>query len=131
MVSETISIDDERLWDILFEEACVEGQQADRIYKRLKDICGGGWIPVEDRLPEKDGVYDFTVTNGNSEKVVVTWQFLSGKHLSGRQTYIDGIHYIADNYKGDPINKFLSKNVIAWRYRPKPCRKDGGRYGRE
>lgn len=33
-----ISIDDERLWDILFEEACVEGEQERRIYDRLKDI---------------------------------------------------------------------------------------------
>ena len=33
-----ISIDDERLWNILFDEACVEGQQADRIYKALEAI---------------------------------------------------------------------------------------------
>lgn len=33
-----ISIDDERLWDILFKEACVDGQQATRIYKSLKEI---------------------------------------------------------------------------------------------
>ncbi|MBC5688144.1 hypothetical protein H8S37_04245 [Mediterraneibacter sp. NSJ-55] len=33
-----INIDDERLWNILHDEACVEGQQADRIYKALEDI---------------------------------------------------------------------------------------------
>lgn len=33
-----ISIDDERLWGILFEEACVEGEQAERIYSALKGI---------------------------------------------------------------------------------------------
>lgn len=33
-----ISVDDRRLWDILFEEACVEGEQAKRIYDRLKKI---------------------------------------------------------------------------------------------
>ena len=33
-----ISIDDERLWSILFDEACIEGQQADRIYKALEEI---------------------------------------------------------------------------------------------
>lgn len=46
-----ISIDDERFWRILSEEACVEGQQAERIHQRLKEICGDGWIPVEEGLP--------------------------------------------------------------------------------
>ncbi len=33
-----VDIDDERLWDILFNEACVEGQQAERIDKELENI---------------------------------------------------------------------------------------------
>lgn len=36
-----ISVEDERLWDVLFEEACVEGEQAKRIYNRLKETFGG------------------------------------------------------------------------------------------
>ena len=36
-----ILVEDERLWDILFEEACVEGEQAKRIYNRLKETFGG------------------------------------------------------------------------------------------
>ncbi len=36
-----IPVDDERLWDILFEEACVEGEQARRIYNRLKETFDG------------------------------------------------------------------------------------------
>ena len=36
-----IPVEDERLWDILFEEACVEGEQAKRIYNRLKETFGG------------------------------------------------------------------------------------------
>ena len=32
-----IPVEDERLWDILFEEACVEGEQARRNYNRLKE----------------------------------------------------------------------------------------------
>ena len=36
-----ITVEDERLWDILFEEACVEGEQAKRIYNRLKETFGG------------------------------------------------------------------------------------------
>ena len=34
-------MEDERLWDILFEEACVEGEQGKRIYNRLKETFGG------------------------------------------------------------------------------------------
>ena len=33
-----IDIDDERFWDILFDEACVEGQQATRIRNELEKI---------------------------------------------------------------------------------------------
>lgn len=36
-----IPVEDERLWDILFEEACVEGEQARRIYNRLKETFDG------------------------------------------------------------------------------------------
>lgn len=36
-----IPVGDERLWNILFEEACVEGEQAMRIYNRLKETFGG------------------------------------------------------------------------------------------
>lgn len=80
------------------------------------------WIPVEERLPETEGVYDVTVINGKGESIVVTWQFLAGKHLSGNQTYVDGEHYWASNYTGDPINPYLSKRVIAWAERPEPYR---------
>lgn len=82
------------------------------------------WVPVEDGFPKDDGVYDVTVIDGAGKRCLVTWQFLSGKHLSGEQTYVDGKHYWADNYKGDPINKNLSKNVIAWRYRPELYKPD-------
>ena len=37
-MSDYISIKDDRLWDILFDEACVEGQQAERIFKELEQI---------------------------------------------------------------------------------------------
>lgn len=33
-----VDIDDERFWDILFDEACVEGQQANRIMNGLEKI---------------------------------------------------------------------------------------------
>ena len=89
------------------------------IRKHMND----GWIPVEKYgLPKDEGVYDLTIINGLEEYVSVRWQFLSGTHLSGTQHYVDGVHYWADNYRGDPINKFLSERVIAWRKKPEPYR---------
>jgi hypothetical protein len=37
-MSRLIDIDDERFWDILFDEACVEGNQAERIKNELEKI---------------------------------------------------------------------------------------------
>lgn len=37
-MSKLIDIDDERFWDILFDEACVEGKQAERIKNELEKI---------------------------------------------------------------------------------------------
>ena len=37
-MSDYISIKDDRLWDVLFDEACVEGKQAERIQKELEII---------------------------------------------------------------------------------------------
>lgn len=37
-MAELIDISNEKFWDILFDEACVEGQQAERIETALKQI---------------------------------------------------------------------------------------------
>ena len=37
-MSKLIDIDDERFWDVLFDEACVEGKQAERIKTELEKI---------------------------------------------------------------------------------------------
>ena len=82
-----------------------------------------GWISVEKYgLPKEEGIYDLTIINGRGEYVSVRWEFLSGVHLSGNQHYVDGVHYWADNYQGNPINDFLSERVIAWRKKPEPYR---------
>lgn len=96
-------------------------------YKECQDIISkymnDGWIPVEKYgLPKEEGIYDLTIINGLEEYVSVRWEFLSGVHLSGQQHYVDGVHYWADNYRGDPINEFLSERVIAWRKKPEPYR---------
>lgn len=52
-----INIDDNRLWEILSEEACVEGAQAKRIYDRLKETVMDGWIPAEKELPPEPPQY--------------------------------------------------------------------------
>lgn len=94
-------------------------------YKECQDIIrkhmNDGWLPVEKYgLPKEEGIYDLTIINGLEEYVSVRWQFLSGVHLSGQQHYVDGVHYWADNYQGNPINEFLSERVIAWRKKPEP-----------
>lgn len=45
-----IPVEDEKLWDILFEEACVEGEQARRIYNRLKETFGGERSEMDGKL---------------------------------------------------------------------------------
>ena len=80
-----------------------------------------GWIPISKYgLPKDEGVYDLTIIDGCGIYDSVRWQFLEGAHLSGTQHYVDGVHYWADNYRGDPINEFLSERVIAWRKKPEP-----------
>lgn len=37
-MSRLIDIDDEKFWDVLFDEACVEGNQAERIKNELNKI---------------------------------------------------------------------------------------------
>ena len=43
-------VEDERLWNILFEEACVEGEQERRIYNRLKETFGGERSDMDGKL---------------------------------------------------------------------------------
>lgn len=89
----------------------------------IRNHMNDGWIPVEKYgLPKEEGIYDLTIINGYGEYVSVRWEFLSGVHLSGQQHYVDGVHYWADNYRGEPINEFLSERVIAWRKKPEPYR---------
>ena len=89
------------------------------IHKHMND----GWIPVEKYgLPKDEGVYDLTIIDGRGIYDSVRWQFLEGTHLSGTQHYVDGVHYWADNYQGNPINEFLSERVIAWRKKPEAYR---------
>lgn len=96
---------------------------AKKVEKILRKHINDGWLPVEKYgLPKEEGIYDLTIINGYGEYVSVRWEFLSGVHLSGQQHYVDGVHYWADNYKGDPINEFLSERVIAWRKKPETYR---------
>lgn len=52
-----VDIDNDKFWDILFDEACVGGNQAKRIEKELDKIANDGWTPVSDGLPKKKGYY--------------------------------------------------------------------------
>lgn len=74
-MSDLVNIKDERFWQILFDEACVEGQQAERIEKELKKITvepvRGEWIPVKERLPEEEYDTVLAVTNAKHYAVYV------------------------------------------------------------
>ena len=105
------------------EHAVTETILLEKIEKIIRKHMNDGWNSVEKYgLPKDEGVYDLTIINGLEEYVSVRWQFLSGTHLSGTQHYVDGVHYWADNYQGNPINEFLSERVIAWRKKPEPYR---------
>lgn len=113
-----IDIKDERLWDILFEEACVEGQQAYRIQERLMGICishmeDDGWIPAEERLPE-DGEY------------VLVWYeyFRYGNYNRMFQTC--GIGYQYDGYWSGDVSGTKAR-CIAWQPLPAPYQPKEGR----
>lgn len=98
-------------------------RMAERIEEIIRKHMNDGWIPVDKYgLPKNEGVYDLTIIDGRGVYDSVRWQFLEGTHLSGTQHYVDGVHYWADNYRGDPINEFLSERVIAWRKKPDPYR---------
>ena len=52
-MSRLIDIDDERFWDILFNEACVEGKQAERIKNELEKIVAFDAEKVVEQLEEE------------------------------------------------------------------------------
>lgn len=56
-MSRLIDIDDERFWDVLFDEACVEGNQAERIKTELEKIVAFDTEKVVEKLEEKQYVY--------------------------------------------------------------------------
>lgn len=56
-MSRLIDIDDERFWDILFDEACVEGKQAERIKAELEKIVAFDTEKVVEQLEEKRNNY--------------------------------------------------------------------------
>ena len=97
-----IKIDEERLWKILFNEACVEGQQAERIYNELKEIDSDRWIPVEDRLPEPNTSVLCCFNNG---EIDLMWQDWERKQKNG---------LIYGDFEGNTIK------VIAWCPLPEP-----------
>lgn len=112
---EFINIQDERLWDILFEEACVEGEQANRIEERLKEICvfsteDDEWIPVE----RKDDRWTLeTVLPEENQQVWITIEFDNGERVVREAVFKDRSFC----YKNHIIRDLITK---AWRRFPTP-----------
>lgn len=52
-MSRLVDIDDERFWDVLFDEACVEGNQAERIKNELEKIVAFDTEKVVEKLEEE------------------------------------------------------------------------------
>ncbi len=101
-----INIDDNRLWEILFEEACVEGPQAKRIYDRLMETAADGWIPADERLPEE------------GEKVLVWYEYFRyGEYNRMYETY--GISWQYDGHWSGDVSGTKAK-CIAWQPLPEP-----------
>lgn len=57
-MSRLIDIDNEQFWDVLFNEACVEGSQAERIEKELEKIIVYDVDKVVEQLEDK--IVDYT-----------------------------------------------------------------------
>lgn len=49
-MSRLVDIDDEKFWDVLFDEACVEGKQAERIKTELESIIAFDTKKVAEQL---------------------------------------------------------------------------------
>lgn len=101
-----INIDDERLWKILFDEACVEGKQAERIYAELRKIRNDGWIPCDDRLPSPNKEVWVTVIR-------------NGKAFTSTDSMTEKGHFW--NYE--------KSNILAWKEKesmPEPYRPEKG-----
>lgn len=62
-----INIDDERFWDILFDEACVEGNQAKRIESELEKIVAFDTEKVVEQLEEKTDFLKDCTKYGNKD----------------------------------------------------------------
>lgn len=126
-----INIDDERLWDILFDEAYVEGGQAKRIKDELEKIVveepENKWIPVSERLPEEHESM-FAKFEGTpkwlnemfekiSDNVNVTIKFENGKTVTTTSHTTDGKWRCEKEYG-------LNTKVIAWMPLPEPYSTD-------
>ncbi len=62
-----IDIDDERFWDIIFDEACVEGNKAERIKNELENIVAFDTEKVVEELEEKTDFLKDCTKYGNKD----------------------------------------------------------------
>lgn len=82
-----IDINNEKFWDILFNEACVEGQQAERIEKELNEIVTTAYDvdKVVEKLTEKltEVEEELADLKGVDQQILLAErEFLIGKKLA-------------------------------------------------
>ena len=120
-MSDLVNIKDERFWQILFDEACVEGQQAERIEKELKKITvepvRGEWIPCSERLPkvfEDTKSSDVVLVCGYDNAIDYSWQAMG--------FYVDEIKrwFFAECKNTDKPIDWI--DIVAWQPLPEPYR---------
>jgi hypothetical protein len=103
-----VDIDNDKFWDILFDEACVEGNQAKRIEKELDKIANDGWIPCSERLPEL------------RKDCLVTVKYSGFLGMYG--TWVKVGHMESEN---DWFGDCIGGEVVAWQPLPAPYKPKG------
>lgn len=122
-----VNIKDERFWKIFFDEACIEGTQNERIYKKLEALAElekNPWIPCDQKMPGEyptifakfKGTHQWhsSMFEKISNEVNVTVLFPDRTLRTCTSHTVDGVWKIEKDY---PVAK---PKVIAWKPLPEP-----------
>ena len=105
----------EEIIEQLKEEGCIiddaAGNRAEEIIRGIiRKHMNDGWIPVDDRLPEKNEY--FVETSGDKDFPNGYYKRLEIAYMTDTIEYVHGYH---DGYKWMDKYHDTIKNVVAWR----------------